>query len=97
MKRLVAALILAIIYLVPANVITIKAMYNSSNEFLNSTFFNALFAPYGFIIFLCTFNTWDWKNLFVLEGLIFALTIVVFYGVLILLSAITGKLFKSQQ
>ncbi|WP_276131934.1 hypothetical protein [Polluticoccus soli] len=95
MTRFVIALIFAILYLILGNVFAVRGMQNTSNEFFNSPLIEILFAPYTFVGGMSAFAGWDWLS-FVLESLIFVITIPFFYFLLVVSSHIRNRLKKSK-
>jgi len=90
MKRFRTALVLSFIYLALGNITAIIGTENPSNEFLNSGFVGTLFAPYTFVAGMSTFAGWDLLS-FILEIVIFVVTIPFFYFIVFMFQNINEQ------
>lgn len=95
MKRFFIAFVIAFVYLVVGNVVTIYAAHNSSNALLNAKSMQLLFAPYTFIAGMSEFAGWGALSYF-LEAVIFIITIPFFYSLLVVVSYLRRR-YRQQQ
>lgn len=90
MKRLTKALIISTTYLAVGNLIAINGMQHPTNAILNAPLIEMLFAPYTFVGGMSAFAGWDWLS-FLLETIIFIITIPFFFSLMIVVEQIKNK------
>lgn len=78
-KHFTIALIISLAYLVAGNIV---GMQQALEKYPGSGFIEIIFGPYTFIAGMSSFAGWDWLS-FVLELIVFIITIPFFYLTLV--------------
>jgi len=89
MRRFIIALFISILYLILGNLVGMQSPFE---KYPFSDLLEVLFVPYTFIAGLSSFAGWDGLS-FLLEAIVFVITIPFFYSMLMITRHIWNKRF----